>query len=326
MGAGQSTYEINYKRWPKRETHERTTNYLNRTASLSTYKPGEKLSFGKSNTEILKKRFPEEFAFTDKGWGYVDGERTSYTTDERFCLLEIKYLFVDGVMRTANPATQHMVSTSYCDKVIYDKCFPNNIAVLESDIDPFLFQKCQVWIKSIVAYQKIFFYEIYQILKKENVRNHPFTITFINTLREFAATNNNYDQLANDILTAYSLAIRESEYKCAFPPELVAKKEKEINTPRECWYKDCAITSEYKLLSENIIKRRQCVINICDINIDNLNIGNNEILITCQNKYEGGKIDVESLPFRVDQQTPFFIPTYVNSVLPILVMLFFLLK
>lgn len=326
MGNGQTSYKVEYKRWPKRETHERTTNYLGRTESLSSYKPGEKLSFGKVNEQILKRRFPDEFKLISKGWGYVDGERRSYTSNEDFCLTELKYFMQDGVLKTVNPAVKQMSSFAYCDDVYWKKCFPNWDVSSADSFDPYLFEKCQVWIKSVVSYQKFYFNRIYKLLEKESVRNHPFTITFINALREFAATNNNYDRLADEILAAYSLAVRESEYKCSFPSEIIINKEREINVPRECWYKDCAISPEHKLLTENIIKRRQCVINICDINIENLNVGNNEILITCQNKFEGMKINVDNLPFRVDQKTPFFIPTYVNSVLPILVMLFFVLK
>lgn len=322
MGNNAVKYNIESKIWSKAYTHEYTTNPLERTNAISSYSKNSLLSLGKTDKEKINKRLNGEFELIEKGWGYIDAERKSYSIKKECCLTDKDFISEDGIIFTCDPIVKVLDATSYCDDVLSELCY-NQLLTKDKILDTF--NKCPVWIKSTVAKNKPILQYLLSVLADEDYISHEFTKTLLNSLREFATSENNFNLIADKIINSYSSVTKKKYYKCAFSPENIVLSEREQRVNKECWYKECVLAETYKLLTENIKKRKECVVTICDINIKNLDIGNNDLKIICQNKFNKNKIEIEDIPIIKDQETPFFIPTYINVLIPLFILLFLIL-
>lgn len=324
MGQGQGKYEVSTRIRQRAITHENRTTLLNRTQSLSSYERDEKLSLGKGDVNIFSKRLNDELLLTNKGSGYVDAERKRYANIidvPECCLTSLEQINKNGVIFTCDPITKDLDSSSACDSILLSNCLQSLTAGKEVN------SNCNKWIKGVVKNNKSFLNDISYILSKEEIRNHPLVITFINSLREYNSSTNNYNKISDTIINSYSQQIKKNEYKCAYPSEEIIESENKEGIAKECWYKECVLSPEYKLLTENIFKRKECAFTICDINIKNIQIGNNDIQIICKNQYNrNNKFDIKDNPINQDLKmlTPFFIPDHKNITIPFLITLFIL--
>lgn len=319
MGGSTSYLNIESRAWKKNKSHEIYTNVYDRNLSLVSYQPDEYLSFGKFNLDFLKNNFPNEFKIEEKGWNFYDGKRINYDTSiiEPCCLGYETYKIKDGGTRSCHVDTQTF-NTNVCDHVLYDTCF------VKRDYK----KKCPAWIRNVVELRKpAYFNLVKDFASKESNRKHAYTQVFLESLRDYNNNVNNYNYMADNILNSYSNDVKFNEYKCAFPPTHILNAEQENNsTPKECWYKECVLSPAYKLKSENLYKNKLCNVQICDIKIENLNISNNEITIQCANKYNSKKIEnfEEKIPYKIDQEELFFVPTFINTVIPFFIIFLFL--
>lgn len=320
MGSNSTKYKIEPKIWQKGYDHEFKTQVLERTRAITVYEKNEKLSLGKADLKKTAEKFNNEFNLIDKGWGYIDATRNNYSNKDECCFIDSNYFTENNIIFTCDPLLKNFNTKSYCDDVIHNIC---NEQLLNNTNN---YKNCPIWIKSVVANNKKNLSQLISTLSNELYADHIYTQTLINSLREFSTVENNFDFIADKIINSYSEELKKTKYKCAFSPENIILTEQEQRLNKECWYKECVFSQEYLLLSENIKKRKECVLTICDINIKNLNISNNDIKIICQNKFNKNRIDLTQAAFFQDQITPFFIPTYINTVVPIFFLLFLILK
>lgn len=310
MGGNNTKINIQHKIWPRANSHEIYSNIFFRTMSLISYDIGEYLSFGKTDLETIRDRFNNEFDLIEKNQGFVDGKRQTYDTSDTCCFIKENYFIKENIIHSCNPTT-YTFNSNTCDTALYNLCIVSKGTNF----------KCEPWIRSVVQRKISLFDNVLEFCSKEENRNHNFTKIFLTSLRDFD-NDNNYNQIADNILNSYSIDIRNTEYKCAFSNNEVNNIQ--LTNPiliKECWYKECVLSPVFKLLTENIIRRQLCKITICDINIHELNISNNEVEIICNNKFDKTTIDVKSLPFRIDQDQLFYIPAFNNTILPLLVVL-----
>lgn len=312
MGGKNTKFDIEYKTWPKYETHESRTNIYERDASIPSYQKNEKLSFGHAAHEIIQRRFNNEFSITDKGNSLHDGVRKTYSDNPDCCLIEDVYIISNNVIATCDPFTKNLNST-YCDNILYNECVVkkgNNV-------------KCKPWVRSVVQYAKPIFLNVLPALAEEKERNNPLTIEMINALRDFATDTNTFNDIADKIILNYSNDILINEYKCIFPPTNIRRIENtRINVPRECWYRECALAPSHKLLKENLKMRRVCRITSCNIDIAKLEITDNDIAISCQNVYSEQRFDIQNNnALRIDQPDLFYIPSLQTTFIPLFLLL-----
>lgn len=303
MGSSSSTLQISYKVWPSGVTHETYTKIFNREEALTSYLPGERTSFGKVDKDILKYLFNDTFTIIDKGQNYLDGYRNKYSDIEECCTTDIIYKKEYNAILSCSNDTKTF-NNDFCDEIMYKTCIDKG--------GP----KCKVWIRAQVERKGKKFDSLYSLALKEEFRSHDLTISFLESLRDFATDTNKYNLLADAILDSYSDEIKYKEYKCAFPISFIIDKEKYIKIPKECWFKDCSLSPLYKLKTENIRKRDLCNITICDININQLNMSKQDVQIICKNKYNNQSIDISKLPIKQDIDNFFLIPEFKNMILP----------
>lgn len=308
MGVNTSKLNIESKIWKKSYFHENYTNNFDRNLALVSYQNNEYLSLGKINIDIFKQQFGDEFVLLNTD-GFYDAYRYKYSDKPNCCLIEDTF-FIDNNYQTnsCNPNV-HTFNSNICDKVLFETCLSK---------DHF---KCKAWIRSVVEQKKhIYFDEVLNFIKKEENRNLDITEVFINALYDFSTNENNYNNIINSIINSYSLQIKEKDYKCAFPSEEIIKLEKSLQTPKECWYKECVLSPTHKLLSSNYYKRSQCSITICDINIKELKISNNKIDIICINNKKNN-VNIINNPIKYDKENIIHIPTYLNTIFPMMFVL-----
>lgn len=313
MGNSSTSLNVETKIWPKSFSHENYTNNFDRNLALVSYETNEYLSLGKIDTDVFKQQFGDEFFLKNTG-GFFDAYRKSYSNDPKCCLIQETYFIDDKYKINSCSPSVHTFNSDLCDDVLYKTC------IVEANVKHF---KCKPWIRSVVERQTKYFKNIKEYAQKEENRNSEITQVFMVALYDFNNDTNNYLDIIDSIINSYSEKIKKNEYNCAFPSDNILNEEKKINTPKECWYKDCVLAPVYKLKSENLYKRKQCTLTICDINIKNLNIGNNKIEIICQNKFDQ-QINLKNIAIKADKDTYFYIPTFYNNILPLLFILSFL--
>lgn len=301
--------------WTPGQTYETYLDLFNREKSLTTYTTDDKVAFGKYEPSIIENVFRNEFNLQSKGENYIDGKRVNYADPTKCCLINEKYYMENNMIYTCKRESQNYDS-NYCNNVLFDHCF-NNMSNSEKS------EKCKVWLKKQVEIKSDFFDKILNIVKIENLRNHEYTQLFLTFLREFHTSENNYNQLADSILDSYSNQIKYNEYKCAFPSNNIINEETKNDIVRECWYKECAFAPIYKLKTENIYKRKLCNITICDINISQLNISNQDIYISCKNKFTQKNINIVDIALKKDIENIFFVPE-LHTFIPFFVFFFLL--
>lgn len=317
MGSSNSTdVKIDHYVWPEGQSHEIESNIINREKALISYEKDEKLSFGKTEPSIIRDIYNDDFLLTPKGQNYVDGERKHYAGPEKCCLIDLNYYKENNKIYTCDRSAQTF-NSDFCDDVLFKTCI----------LDLQNHHKCVAWIQSAVERNNKYVNAIMDLSFKPEFlqyRSHEYMQAFLSSLRNYASEYNNYNNMADNILNSYPEQIKYNEYKCAFSQDNINNQEKEIQTYKECWYKECVLSPVYKLKTENINKRRNCTISICDINIKDLKINNQDIQISCKNKFTNQTIDITDIALTKDKENLFFIPTFNNTVAPLLFLLFFI--
>lgn len=298
-----SVLNVEHRVWEQGVTHENTTKIFNRENALTSYTLNEKLSFGKIDPDILKYLYDDNFHMISKGQNYVDGYRRKYSDPEECCTTNLSFIKKYNITLSCSNDTKTF-NNDFCDDIMYKTCTGDGNS------------KCKAWIRAQVQRKGRHFTNLYKLALDEKLRAHEYVIAYAEALRDFATDSNNYNKMADDIINSYSDEIKYSEYKCAFPSFNIIEKEKNLKTPKECWYRDCALAPLYRLKLENIKKRELCNVTICDINIGALNISTQEIQIICKNKFNNQELDLSNTPIRQDIENFFFIPEFKNTILP----------
>lgn len=305
MGGSNSTIRIDHRVWPAGTTHETYSNIFNREDALSSYLKKERLSFGKVDPNILRDMYNDNFLIIDKGQNYYDGSRSTYSDPPECCTTDQPYIKKYNVVLSCSDSTKTFDSDK-CDDVMFNTC------TTQSN------NKCTAWIRAQVERKGKYFDQLAKISADYKIRNDPYVIAFIEALRDFAADGNNYNTIADQILDSYPPEIQNSEYKCAYPSSYIIEQEKRLQTPKECWYKECALVPLYKLRLSNIRRRDMCTITICDIDIKTLNMSVQDLQIICKNKYTNKSINIlRNDPIRQDKENLFFIPEFKNTIFPL---------
>lgn len=302
---GGTNSSIQYRVWPKGTSKETTSSIFDRRMAIPSYREDELLSLGTCNIDIFNTMFDRNFQVLDKGQNYSDAKRGKYSDNEKCCLTTPMTNEDNGVIFSCSSDTKKFTNT-FCDEILREKC-----VVPDGNVN------CPVWIRASVQRNN----EVTLNLFTRYAMDHfddPYSKAFIIALRDFAADSNNFNEVADNILSSYSDQIKNDSLKCAFPSKNILDNEERINTPIECWYRECVITTLDKLLTKNIIKRNECVISVCDVNISKLNISNQDILISCKNQFKKTSIDIVNNPIKKDLDTNFFIPDVRNTTIPIL--------
>jgi hypothetical protein len=309
MGGESSTLKVDSKVWKKAYFHENNVKPFENNLAIVSHENNEYLSIGKIDPKLFKSLYGDEFELKNTN-NFYDIYRKSYSNEVNCCLInKTYYTNSDYKIKSCDPNV-HTFNSNLCDYVFKDLC-------LQSE-----HPKCKAWVRSVVELNKPYFNDILRYISEEDNRNKEITQVFINALYDFSNNKNNYLEIIDNILNSYSDTIKTNEYKCAFPPTEILDLEKRLKTPRECWYKECVLSPTHKLLSGNYYKRSQCHITICDINIKNLQISNNKIEIICNNSKNKIKQNLlYTNPLQTDKTDIIFIPTYLNTILPLLLIL-----
>lgn len=315
MGSSTTKEEvkIDTTAWPLGTSDEYTSNFFFRTKALLTYKDFELLSFGRFKDDVIQNKFNTEFYVNAKKDDLNDGYRkTSLGKTDKCCFIDENYYIEDGKYYTCEPRLKN-ISSSTCEKTILDYCINN---MNEHKI-------CNTWIKSMAEKgrlsQSSFQVMVEKFLRSYEYIDHEYYKTFIIALREYATVYNNFNSLIDSHIQNIPYSLRH-KYKCAFAPEEILQEEKIINTSKECWYKECVFSPVYKLKSENLFNRKTCNILLCDININSLNISKQDIHISCKNTFKSNSVDIKNTPLNKDMEIDIFIPTFKNSILPLIIL------
>lgn len=304
MGGNNTTLEIDHRVWESGVSHETSSKIFNREKALSSYMIDEKLSFGKVDKDILKKLFDDNFQIIEKGEDYIDGVRKKYTNMIDCCTKDVIFEKDMNVVLSCSNDTKTF-NNDFCDDTMYQLCTKERN------------DKCKAWITSQVQRRGKYFNDLLLIASMQEKRSDEYVIAFLEAMRNFNTDSNNYNNNVDNILNSYSETIQKNEYKCSFPSFAIIEKEKELQTAKECWYKECVLSPLYKLKTENIKKRNLCSVTICDIDIKKLDMSVQDLQILCKNKYNNKRFDIKDNPVQEDIYNIFFIPEFKNTLLPI---------
>lgn len=305
MGGTNSVIKIDHRIWPAGDSHETYSSIFNREDALNSYNRKDRLSFGKVDPNLLKQLYNDNFSIINKGQNYYDGARYKYDNEPECCTSTQPYIKKFNVIVSCSNDTKTF-ETDRCDDVMYPVCTNERN------------EKCKAWIGMQIERKGKYFNKIVEKFSNVDLRNDPYTIVVLESLRTFATENNGYDLIADQILNSYPSDIQNTEYKCAFPSSYIIKKEEDLQTPKECWYKECVLSPVHKLRLSNIRRRDMCTFTVCDIDIKQLNMSVQDLQIICKNKYTKKSINIaNSDPIRKDKENIFFIPEFKNTILPI---------
>lgn len=315
---GTTSLSVDSKIWKQGVSHEMSANFWSSYKGLASAEKGEYKSLGVS---IISTNNLSEFDIEQVD-NFSNVKRKSYITKDSAyindcCLEEMLYTLNDNQLLTCDPDCKNYAGNG-CDTILFNACINSSSEIL---IKPVNTDRCRVWIRSVVERESETFNDLLAYFRKEEIRQDPLTIEFISALRYFASDVNNYNNIADNIIEDYSEEVKNSEYKCAFSPNDILFQAKNIvDTPKECWYKECALSPKYKLLSSNILNQQRCQISICSINMDQIDVSNNNILITCKNEYTSQNFDIEKKnPARtVAKKKDFYIPSFPNTAIPLI--------
>lgn len=315
---GTTSLSIDSKIWKQGVSHEMSANFWSSYEGLASAEKGEYKSIGVS---IVPTNQLLEFDI-EKVDNFSNVKRKSYITKDNSyfnncCLQEMLYTLDDNQLLTCDPDCKNYAGNG-CDAVLANACINSLSEISPNTVNT---DRCRAWIRSVVERKGENFNDLLTFFRKEEIRQDPLTIEFISALRYFANDTNNYNNIADNIIENYSEEVKKSEYKCAFSPDNILFQAKTIvDTPKECWYKECALSPKYKLLSSNILNQQKCQISICSINMDQIDVSNNNILITCKNEYTNQNFDIENKnPAKTDaKKKDFYIPSFLNTAIPLI--------
>ncbi|AKS26353.1 putative myristylated membrane protein 2 [Diachasmimorpha longicaudata entomopoxvirus] len=192
----------------------------------------------------------------------------------------------------------------FCNEIMEKHC-------LEDDF----ISKCFLWIPSAVDNVNS---PIHTFCKDETRRNDKRCQIYYTSMRE---TSMKHSAEIDAIFNEFSEEVKK-EYLCMFPPASVLEDQKKTVTPYECWYKPCVLSPISELSSQNISKRQQCKLTICDIHIQELKTKKSDIQIACNKVYtKTDLIGKDSATF-IDKETLFSVPDF-DVFLPALIVLLF---
>jgi len=290
--------------WPGNRFQEEYISLGSILSTIHTALQDERVAIGimdQNPEDKLYQTTLPEFTPIFKPGGLTELMRNRYLApDEECCINRLTYGWTDLLSTTQNaninktlltcyPSTGKMGFYPLCDDIMYNTCV--NI------FDSTKLKQCTVWFNSI--------YSRYQEAKniiddintrmfnicKDNINNHN-CILWLSAIR-----NNNgveYYTIADSVLMNQSYESKKN-LKCAFSPHDVEMNNR-LNIKKECWYYECAISENWKLLTENINNRNMCIFNECNINIHDLNIFNaDDMTIECNST-----INVKSSKSEID--------------------------
>ncbi|BAO49416.1 poxvirus myristoylprotein [Alphaentomopoxvirus acuprea] len=224
-----------------------------------------------------------------KPGGYVElSKESDVAPDDVCCISDLRYSWVDEYgnlfqdanitydLFTCDPRTIQVGRSNICDNSMYKFCIQN--------MDPNLKNKCNVWLRGLFNRQLLesgLISTINNIMIphcSENINNLNCDI-WLSAIRQ--SGNEVYFNIADNVIRAQ---VDKSNLKCAFPPKYIIDAQSDLGVSRECWYRECAFTPNYLLLTENIIIKNNCHLTECNINIRNLDIvSTTEMAILCNN-------------------------------------------
>lgn len=305
-----SSVEIDVKTWPQGTWSEKELPVTTRNKNINTYHENELISFGRTNIDFLKKKYGNDFIFTDKGQNFFDGVRNDYTDPVSCCLTNTNFTVTnDGVNISCGDYTKNF-NNDFCDITMYEE-------VRKNSQNP----KCLTWIRAIVQRNSAYVKILANLFRVSEMRNSDYLICFMNALRDFATEKNGYNNLADEIILGYSDEIKKEEYKCAFSSYDILEKQKMSQTPKECFYRECVISPRHKLLYANLKQRERCTNTVCDIDIKNLQMSKQELQIICKNKFQQNRLETLEISTNKDIKDIFFVPTFQNTLLPLFLLM-----
>lgn len=325
---GQSI-EIHTRYWGVNVTQEMQISYAEILNTLYTAEIDDRIAIGQYATDPNSYMNVPEFNPIIKPGGYAELHRKSYLgPDEICCLQNIRYGWVDAnnnisseanlskTLLTCDPTTIQVGYSNICDVPLYNTCIVNKNQEYKG--------KCNVWLNGLFKRWQVDYSIIASINKEmsehcsKNYKNDNCDI-WLSAIRN--GTNSEYYNIADNVLYAQT---DKSELTCAFPPEYIVRQSNEINTPKECWYRACAFSPNYLLLTENINNKNNCLLSECNININNLNIvSNTELSIICKNQVIYRSSKEQSIIIQEEAEfNRFLIPNYTVYFILILIFIF----
>lgn len=286
---GQSI-EIHTRYWGVNVTQEMQISYADILNTLYINELNERVAIGQYATDPNSYTNVSEFKPIIKPGGYVELQRNSYRgPDSICCLYDIRYGWVDSnnnvsleaslskSLLTCDPTTIQVGYSNICDTTLYNTCIIDKNQEYKG--------KCHVWLNGLYK-RSITDYSIIASINNKmyehcsnSIKNDNCDI-WLSAIRN--SNNSEYYNIADNVLYAQ---IDKSELTCAFPPEYITLESSRINTPRECWYRPCAFSPNYLLLTDNINNKNNCILSECNININDLNIiSTTELSIICKNE------------------------------------------
>lgn len=268
--------EIDSKYWGSASFQEQDIKLGNILSTLYIHDYNERVPIGIAKPDHLNKLLPE-FAINIKPGKLIDIQRSSYNAPDSYCCIyNIRHWWTndnnnsllpdfDNSLITCHPGTIKVGESSICDEVLYDHC------LLKKRTD--ILGKCEVWLDGVLKrYDSIsigMVYRIHAYMKAQcnyDVNNHVYCKHWLSSIRN---SGNPDFELIGDLIISNQL--NKENFKCAFPPEHILN-ENNILDPYECWYRECALSENWKLLTKNIAMKNSCSLTDCNISIGSLNI------------------------------------------------------
>lgn len=267
--------ELDKRYWTTAAFQEQFIRLGNILSTLHIYDYNDRVPIGITNTDILPKLVPE-FNIINKPGRYIELHRKSYLApDELCCINDDRYAWVtdnniisspsfNNSLYTCHPSTIAVGENNICDDVLYNNC------LLNKNIN--IYGKCTVWLDGVLKRYRT----SSDMVNKTNnymtsqcnydINNHVYCKHWLSSIRR--SGNPDFEYIADLIITNQ---INKNDFKCAFPPDYILKKNN-ILEPLECWYRECALSENWKLLTKNITIKNNCNLTDCNIAINSLNI------------------------------------------------------
>jgi hypothetical protein len=280
--------ELDTRYWGSSFFKEQSIIFGNILSTLYTTEYSERIPIGiNSNNPDFYKKLPE-FEPIIKPGSLIELKKTKYLApDSICCVIDDRYGWVtdDGVMTntasfdktllTCHPSSIEVGFNNICDEFLYNTC------LLSKDTN--LIGKCSVWLDGVLkryAFDMKILTNINNYMTNQcskDVNNHPYCKHWLSAIRN--SGNPNFEYIADSVLNSQ---INKENFKCAFPPEYIVSQTN-ILEPLECWYRECAFSETWKLLTKNIEMKNTCSISDCKISISRINniLENTEINAIC---------------------------------------------
>lgn len=267
--------ELDTRYWGSASFQEQFIKLGNMLSTLYIYEYNQRVPIGINNSDILNKLVPE-YGIKNKPGKMIELERKSYLApDSLCCIYDDRYAWINNdnnistpsfnnTLLTCHPSTIKVGENNICDDVLYNQCLINkNIDILG---------KCEVWLDGVLkrySTSKDMVNKINNYMTSRcnnDINNHVYCKYWLSSIR--LSGNPDFEYIADSIITNQ---FDKKEFKCAFPPEYILK-ENNILEPLECWYRECVLSANWKLLTKNITVKNTCSLTDCNISIGSLNI------------------------------------------------------